>query len=251
MKEYIPALILVLVGIGYYYFQPAVIIQSSEEIRTDDQPLTKKNNDSGDKEIGVIESPEEKQIDDKPVTVVERPEETPKEDKPLAKKKPENNEPQDKPVTVIERPEEKRIEPKPIVPKPIAKRSFGTKQSEYKEMNGHRFPNRYLTNNWSTNEGPMKLMQGDDMWVRGLYYFDNNNVVRGRVATRYIQKDGRKILSGYWFQDSSDQRCDYPKFGSNYWGRLTFNFQGDSFTGVWSYCDDKPKPHYQWNGKLT
>ena len=45
----------------------------------------------------------------------------------------------------------------------------------------------------------MKLVQGDDMWVRGFYYFDNNEV-RGRVATRYIQKNGRKILSGYWFK---------------------------------------------------
>ena len=138
MKEYIPALILVLVGIGYYYFQPAVMIQSSEEIRTDDQPLAKKNNDSGDKEIGVIESPEEKQIDDKPVTVIERPEETPKEDKPLVMKKPENKEPQDKPVTVIERPEEKRIDDKPL-----AKKSFETMESEDKEIYGGPFPRRY------------------------------------------------------------------------------------------------------------
>ena len=254
MKEYIPAFILVLVGIGFYYFQPAVMIESSEEIRIDDKPIAKNNletNDSEDMQIGVTESPDEKRLDDKPVSVIEKPEETPKEDKPLAKKKPENKEPQDRPVTVIERPEEKRIEPKPIKAKPIAKRSFAIKESENKEIYGDRFPPRYLTNNWSTNEGPMKLMQGDDMWVRGLYYFDNNNVVRGRVTTRYIQKDGRKILSGYWFQDRSDQRCDYPRFGSDYWGRLTFNFQGDSFTGVWSYCDDKPKPHYQWNGKLT
>ena len=245
MKEYIPAFILVLVGIGFYYFQPAVMIESSEEIRIDDKPLAKKK-----LEI------------DKPVSTIDSPEETPTEDKPLAKKNPENKEPQDKPVTVIERPEETPAEDKPIgviqrteekriEDKPIAKKSFGSMESDDREIYGDPFPSRYLRNNWSTNEGPMKLMQGDDMWVRGLYYFDNNNVVRGRVTTRYIQKNGRKILSGYWFQDKSDQRCDYPRFGSDYWGRLTFNFQGDSFTGVWSYCDDKPKPHYQWNGKLT
>ena len=114
MKEYIPALILVLVGIGYYYFQPSVMIESSEEIRIDDKPLAKKNNDSDDEPIGVIKSPEEIQIDDKPVTAIDSPEETPTEDKPLTKKNPENKEPQDKPVTVTERPEEKRIEPKPI-----------------------------------------------------------------------------------------------------------------------------------------
>lgn len=209
------------------------MIESYEETRIDDKPLAKKNletNDSEDMEIGVIESPEEKRT----------------EDKPLAKKNLENKEPQDKPIGVIERPEEKRIEDKPI-----AKKSFEIKESENKEIYGDRFPRRYLSNNWSTNERPMKLMQGDDMWARGFYYFDNNNVVRGRVTTRYIQKGGRKVLSGYWIQDKSDQRCDYPRFGSDYWGRLTFNFQGDSFTGIWSYCDNKPKPHYQWNGKLT
>ena len=132
MKEYIPAFILVLVGIGFYYFQPAVMIESSEEIRIDDKPIAKKNletNDSEDMQIGVTESPDEKRIDDKPVSVIEKPEETPKEDKPLAKKKPENKEPQDRPVTVIERSEEKRIEPKPIKAKPIAKRSFAIKES--------------------------------------------------------------------------------------------------------------------------
>ena len=248
MKEYIPAFILVLVGIGFYYFQPAVMIESSVETRIDDKPLAKKNlenKESEDKPIVGIESPEEIQIDDNPVGVIERPEETPTEDKPLPKKNLEIKESQDQPIGVIETPQETRIEDKPI-----AKKNLESMESDDREIYGDPFPNRYLRYNWSTNEGPMKLMQGDDMWVRGFYYFDNNEV-RGRVTTRYIQKGSRKILSGYWVQDKSDQRCDYPRFGSDYWGRLTFNFQGDSFTGLWSYCDDKPKPHYQWNGKLT
>ena len=200
MKEFVPPFILVLVGIGFYYFQPSVVIESSEETRIDDKPIAKKNlesKESDDKTIDVIESPEETRIDDKP----------------------------------------------------IAKKSLEIKESEDKEIYGDPFPRRYQSN-WSTNEGPMKLVQGDDNWVTGFYYFDNSEV-RGRVTTRYIQKGGRKILSGYWIQDKSDQRCDYARFGSDYWGRLAFDFQGDKFTGIWSYCDDKPKPQYQWNGELT
>lgn len=59
---------------------------------------------------------------------------------------------------MIESSEETRIDDKPI-----AKKSFEIKESENKEIYGDRFPRRYLSNNWSTNEGPMKLMQGDDM----------------------------------------------------------------------------------------
>ena len=232
MKDYILPIIAILIGIGYYYFQPSVVIESSEEKRIDDKPLAKKNLESKDSE-------------NKPIGAVNSSEETRTEDKPLDKNNLENQESEDKPIGVIERPEEKRIDDKPI-----AKNNLESKNSEDKEIYGDPFPRRYLRKNWSTSEGPMKLVQGEDMWVRGFYYFDNNEV-RGRVTTRYVQKGSRKILSGYWVQDKSDQRCDYPRFGSDYWGRLTFDFQGDQFTGPWSYCDDKPKPHYQWNGRLN
>ena len=167
MKDYIPPLILILIGIGIYYYQPSGVIKSSEDTRTDDKPLAKKNLES--------------------------------------------------------------------------------KESVDKSIDGDPFPARYLSN-WNTDDGLMKLMQGPDMWVRGFYYFDNQEV-KGRVTTRYIKKDNRKILSGYWVQDESPQRCDYSRYGSYYWGRLTFDFQGDSFTGEWGFCDGKPQSN--WNGKLT
>ena len=125
--------------------------------------------------------------------------------------------------------------------------TLAKKKPVNKPVYGDPFPSRYLTY-WNSDEGLMKLMQGPDMWVRGFYYYDNNEV-RGRVTTRYIQKDNRKILSGYWVQDESPQRCDYSRYGSHYWGRLAFDFQGDSFTGLWGFCDDKPQS--RWNGKLT
>jgi len=154
---------------------------------------------------------------------------------------------------IVSRPDKNRViessSDAPTGKIPLSKKGLDSKDTEDKEIYGDPFPRRYLAN-WNTDEGPMKLMQGPDMWVRGFYYYDNKEV-RGRVTTRYIQKGSRKILSGYWVQDKSDQRCDYPRFGSDYWGRLTFDFQGDEFTGVWSYCDDRPKPHYQWNGKLN
>ena len=71
MKDYILPIIAILIGFGYYYFQPSVVIESSEEKRIDDKPLAKKNletKDSEDKPIGVIERPEEKRIDDKPIS---------------------------------------------------------------------------------------------------------------------------------------------------------------------------------------
>ena len=130
---------------------------------------------------------------------------------------------------------------------PLAMKGLDSKETEDKEIYGDSFPRRYLAN-WNTDEGPMKLMQGPDMWVRGFYYYDNKEV-RGRVTTRYIQKGSRKILSGYWVQDKSDQRCDYSRYGSHYWGRLAFDFQNDKFVGIWGYCDDKTKAN--WNGKLA
>ena len=125
MKGLIPPLIAILIGIGYYYFQPSGVIESSEETRTEDKPLAKKNlenKDSEDKSIGVIESPEE----------------SPREDKPLAKNNLENKESQDKPVSVIARPEET-----PREDKPLAKKSFETMESEDKEIYGGPFPRRY------------------------------------------------------------------------------------------------------------
>ena len=70
MKGYIPPFILILIGIGYYYFQPSRVIESSEETRTEDKPLAKNNletKDSEDKPIGVVNSSEEKRTEDKPL----------------------------------------------------------------------------------------------------------------------------------------------------------------------------------------
>ena len=70
MKDYILPMIAILIGIGYYYFQPSGVIESSGETRTEDKPLAKKNlenKEPEDKPISIIESPEEKRIDDKPI----------------------------------------------------------------------------------------------------------------------------------------------------------------------------------------
>ena len=88
------------------------------------------------------------------------------------------------------------------------------------------------------------------MHVRGFYYYEDDlTETKGRITTKYIQKDNRKILSGYWVQDKSLKKCDYQKYGSYYWGRLAFDFKGDSFVGIWGYCDDKTNG--KWNGRLV
>ena len=150
---------------------------------------------------------------------------------------------EDKPVT------KKRDEKKDSVDKPLAKKNVDSKDSLGKEIYGDPFPVRYLSD-WKTDEGPMILMQGPDMHVRGFYYYEDDlTETKGRITTKYIQKDNRKILSGYWVQDKSLKKCDYQKYGSYYWGRLAFDFKGDSFVGIWGYCDDKTNG--KWNGRLV
>lgn len=57
------------------------------------------------------------------------------------------------------------------------------------------------------------------------------------------------VLTGFWVEKGSDQRCGAEKDGSFYWGRIQFTFDEtfDSFKGVWSYCDKEPKR--AWTGK--
>ena len=148
----------------------------------------------------------------------------------------------DKPIT------KKSDDKKDLEDKPLTKKSVDSKESVDKEIYGDPFPLRYLAD-WKTDEGPMILLQGPDMHVRGFYYYDDTSEPKGRITTTYIQKDNRKILSGYWVQPKSLKKCDFQKHGSYYWGRLAFDFQGDSFVGIWGYCYDKTDG--KWNGRLV
>ena len=131
--------------------------------------------------------------------------------------------------------------------KPLPKKSVERRDATDKKIPDDPFPLRYLAD-WKTDEGPMILMQvPDTRFVKGIYYYEDPMRQKGRIATTYIQKNNRKILSGYWIQSKSLKKCDFEKYGTYYWGRLAFEFKGDSFVGLWGYCDDKPKA--SWNGR--
>jgi hypothetical protein len=89
---------------------------------------------------------------------------------------------------------------------------------------------------WQTNFGMMTLDRSGTM-VEGRY--EHNN---GRITGTL---DG-SVLRGFWFQDRADVRCERPKHGTHYWGRLKFVFTGLRFTGNWGYCEDRPTA--DWNG---
>jgi len=54
------------------------------------------------------------------------------------------------------------------------------------------------------------------------------------------------ILTGYWIEDASAQRCTTPKSGRYFWGRIRVVFDGNRFTGTWGYCEAEPMTG--WSG---
>ena len=97
---------------------------------------------------------------------------------------------------------------------------------------------------WETDYGLLTLKGNlSNKSVTGFYY-DDSNGLEGKIKARYVQK----VLTGYWLQTNSEKKCSHKKFGTNYWGKITFQFTGKSFIGKWSYCDDKP--FLSWNGRL-
>jgi len=91
---------------------------------------------------------------------------------------------------------------------------------------------------WSSNDGSMGTLtvsQSGDI-VRMEYSHSNGRIVghlRGNV------------FEGHWIQDLSGRRCSNTHDGSNYWGRMTFTFQGNSYSGMWGYCEDAPGTAFQ------
>lgn len=64
---------------------------------------------------------------------------------------------------------------------------------------------------------------------------------------RFNFKDGRIIgtvndntMTGVWVQSSSKSKCSEKKDGSYYWGEIKLVFSGNSYTGVWGYCEEEP-----------
>jgi hypothetical protein len=89
---------------------------------------------------------------------------------------------------------------------------------------------------WKSSEGTITFKQLDSN-VSATYTQDNG-AVEGSISNN--------ILTGYWIEDGSNRRCNAPRNGRYYWGRIRFVFDGSSFRGAWGYCDDEPSR--SWTG---
>ena len=54
------------------------------------------------------------------------------------------------------------------------------------------------------------------------------------------------ILTGYWIEDASGQRCATAKNGRYFWGRIRAMFEENRFSGTWGYCEAEPMT--PWSG---
>ena len=56
------------------------------------------------------------------------------------------------------------------------------------------------------------------------------------------------VVTGTWSSPSAASACDTEFNGTVYWGRIIFTFESDgsSFDGLWSYCDAEPTQ--AWDG---
>ena len=88
---------------------------------------------------------------------------------------------------------------------------------------------------WTTGNTKLTLYQasaGDA--VEGFFFNPKSNRIYGILKGRYRNR----VLTGDWIQAKSKKKCTSQKFGTYYWGRFNFVFDGDSFAGKWGYCDD-------------
>lgn len=83
------------------------------------------------------------------------------------------------------------------------------------------------------------------------------DVLSGSVEAPYTEDGGRiigtingTVLSGHWIENGSAHKCQSPKDGSYYWGRVTYTFNQDfsEFSGTWGYCSNAPTK--KWTGRL-
>lgn len=92
---------------------------------------------------------------------------------------------------------------------------------------------------YKTTEGDMTLKQNADR-ISGKYTKDNGEITGALYDA---------TLDGFWIEDHSDRRCSAPKNGRYYWGRISFEFNDNGFSGSWGYCNDSPSR--QWTGNRT
>lgn len=91
---------------------------------------------------------------------------------------------------------------------------------------------------YDSSEGVITLQQSGDR-ITGRYPNDNGELTGLMFGP---------IFEGFWIEDHSDRRCSTPKNGRYYWGRVSFTFTGNGFSGNWGYCGEATSR--PWNGTL-
>ncbi|MFA5181282.1 MAG: hypothetical protein WC405_08155 [Syntrophales bacterium] len=84
---------------------------------------------------------------------------------------------------------------------------------------------------WKTSEGDVRFWQTGNQ-VTGSYNPKEHGELTGALSGN--------IMSGFWIEDVSGQKCSYPKNGRYYWGKFRHVFDGNRFSGKWGYCDAEP-----------
>ena len=91
---------------------------------------------------------------------------------------------------------------------------------------------------WSSSEGDITFSQHGNK-IKGRYNPQDNGELIGTIKG--------STFDSVWIENHSAQRCSSAKNGRYFWGKLQLIFDGDSFSGMWGYCDERPsKP---WTGK--
>lgn len=91
---------------------------------------------------------------------------------------------------------------------------------------------------WASSEGDITLRRSGDK-ITGQYNPQDNGEISGRMRG--------SNLDAFWIENSSSTRCNYPKNGRYYWGKLKLTFERNHFLGKWGYCDERPSR--QWTGQ--
>jgi len=101
-----------------------------------------------------------------------------------------------------------------------------------------------LAGEWETAFGDMTLTV--KKLTASIYDVVGPYGVRGGRVLGAIR--GR-VLNGVWAQSEGSQKCNAKALdGSEYWGNAVFEFaeDGQTFTGLWTYCDGVP--NRPWDG---
>ncbi len=104
------------------------------------------------------------------------------------------------------------------------------------QWHGKRIKKSNLDNIWTSNQGDI-IFNFENREVKAIYGSDNGKLWGKKIGNKFV---------GYWSENSSSKKCKRSKNGSFYWGRVELDFDSNSFSGAWGYCDDKL--NHPWQG---